>query len=237
MSKLINRVMLFFNGSKSDAYKEAMVSRVAGIEEQFLIMNERTIGDVHRFMNNMKQNPDTSYFITIEYSNTIKEDTAFHLELNETAEKFCSNFKMVKQKTMYTSTDADTSMYVIISSGSEYTPEKLADLVVTTFCSPLMTHKLRRTAQEKHIYKVMTRNVLVLSTQNKDEAFLMCDKTHMGCVKDEDGNIIHKSTLTKVHPNTAIDKALPDTTQPPMKRVRMVQPKDIQKIPKKMTLK
>ena len=167
---------------------------------------------------------------------TIKEDTAFHLELTDSGEKLCSNFKMVKQKTMYTSTAANTSMYIVISSSSEYTPEKLADLIVSTFCSPMLLSRIKRNSQEKHMYKVMVRNVLIISTPDKDEAFLLCDKHHMGYVKDENGNVIHKSTLRRVHPNTAIDKPVLDT-QPPMKRVRMVQPKDIQKIPKKMTLK
>ncbi|WP_301204428.1 hypothetical protein [Bacteroides acidifaciens] len=235
MNKSINKVMMLFNGSKSDAYKDAMVSRIDGLEEQFMVLNERGIGAAHNFLKSVKENLDTAYFITVEYSDTIKEDTAFHLELDENAKKLCSNFKMVKQKTMYTSTNVNTSVYIVISSGSKYTPEKLADLVVTTFCSPLLLSKIRRASQKRQMYKVMARNVLILSTPDKDEAFTMCDKTHMGCVKDEEGNIIHRSTLTKVHPNTAIDKVLPDT--PPIKRVRMVQPKDIQKIPKKMTLK
>ncbi len=236
MNKSIDRVIVFFNGSKSNAYKEAMASRIASLEDQFMILNESTIGAAYNFLKQTKENLDNAYFITIEYSDTIKEDTAFHLELTDSGEKLCSNFKMVKQKTMYTSTAANTSMYIVISSSSEYTPEKLADLVVSTFCSPLLLSRIKRNSQEKHIYKVMVRNVLIISTPDKDEAFLLCDKHHMGYVKDENGNVIHKSTLRRVHPNTAIDKPVLDT-QPPMKRVRMVQPKDIQKIPKKMTLK
>lgn len=235
MNKSIDKVMLFFNGSKSDAYKDAMAARVVGLEEQFMLLNERGIGAAHNFLKSTRDNLDTAYFITIEYSDTIKEDTAFHLELTELGEKLCSNFKMVKQKTMYTSTDANTSMYIVISSGSEYSPEKLAELVVSTFCSPLLLNRIKRSTQKKQMYKVMARNVLIMYTPDIDEAFSMCDKVHMGCVKDDEGNIIHKSTRTKVHPNTAIDKPL--LNQPPMKRVRFIQPKDIQKIPKKMTLK
>ena len=237
MNKSIDRVIVFFNGNKSNDYKDAMTSRIAGLEEQFTILNETTIGAAYNAIKQTNENlDDVVYFITIEYSNTIKEDTVFHLNLTEDAEKLCSNFKMVKQKTMYTSTAANTSMYIVISSSSEYTPEKLADLIVSTFCSPMLLSRIKRNSQEKHMYKVMVRNVLIISTPDKDEAFLLCDKHNMGYVKDENGNVIHKSTLRRVHPNTAIDKPVLNT-QPPMKRVRMVQPKDIQKIPKKMTLK
>lgn len=236
MNKSINKVILFFNGNKSNDYKDAMISRIAGLEEQFTILNETTIGAAYNAIKQTKENLDNACFITIEYSDTIKEDTAFHLELTDSGEKLCSNFKMVKQKTMYTSTAANTSMYIVISSSSEYTPEKLADLIVSTFCSPMLLSRIKRNSQEKHMYKVMVRNVLIISTPDKDEAFLLCDKHNMGYVKDENGNAIHKSTLRRVHPNTAIDKPVLDT-QPPIKRVRMIQPKDIQKIPKKMTLK